>query len=350
MNFFLWYFIGAAAACLFTCLNYFWVKRLVIRFKIWDDPGLSVRKIHTKPTPLLGGVAVWSGIVLAALLVFWFGPNYFFGSISLLPQILLIFGASLILVIGGIIDDKFNLLPQQQIIFPLLACFLAVLSGLKISSISNPFGGYLLFGAAGTFLVTFAWLLVLIYTSKLLDGVDGLLSGVTVIAALTIGLLALRPEMHQPLVATLAFICAGAYAGFLIFNWQPAKMFLGEAGSVLSGFFLGVLSILAGSKIATALLVMGLPFLDMLWVISARLMAGVSPFHSDKRHLHHRLLQYGFSPRQTVLIYYVIVLLFGACGLFLPRREKALTILVLIIFVFLLEYYVSQSRPAEQKE
>jgi len=153
--------------------------------------------------------------------------------------------------------------------------------------------------------------------------------GAGAIGGLMIFFLSLTPKFYQPDLALVALILVGALLGFLVFNFPPARLFLGEGGSLLVGFLLGFLAVVSGSKIATALLVMGVPAADLLIVIGARLVSGKSPFVADTRHLHHRLLGLGLSPRQILLALYLLAAFFGVLTLFLQSREKFTALLIL---------------------
>jgi len=172
------------------------------------------------------------------------------------------------------------------------------------------------------------------YTTKLLDGLDGLVSGLGAIGAFIIFLFTITTKYYQPDIGLAALILAGACLGFLVFNWHPAKIFLGEGGSLLVGFLLGVLAIISGGKIAIALLVMGLPILDVAWTIVRRLADGKNPFRfADRLHLHHRLYDLGLGQRRTVLIYYLISTVFGLSALFLQSQGKMLALAVLLMIM-----------------
>jgi UDP-N-acetylmuramyl pentapeptide phosphotransferase/UDP-N-acetylglucosamine-1-phosphate transferase len=209
----------------------------------------------------------------------------------------------------------------------------------EIAKITNPFGGLVDLRALAfisPFLITL-WLLGMMYTTKLLDGVDGLVSGVSAIGGLVIFLFTLTTRYYQPDIAFAAILLAGVAAGFLIFNWHPAKIFLGEGGSLLLGYILGVLAIISGGKIAIALLIMGIPILDVAWTIIRRLVQGKNPFKfADRQHLHHRLLALGLGQRTTVLIFYILSLVFGLSGLFLQSRGKFWALIAVISLMFLL--------------
>jgi len=185
---------------------------------------------------------------------------------------------------------------------------------------------------------TFTWLLLMMYTTKLLDGVDGLVSGLAVIGGLVIFLFTATTKYFQPDIALASLIFSGVCLGFLIWNWHPAKIFLGESGSLFLGYVLGVLAIISGGKIAIALLVLGLPLLDLFWTIIRRLAAKKNPFSSsDRLHLHHRLLDIGLGQKKTVLIFYAFSLFFGLMALFLQSKGKFLAISILVlIMIFLL--------------
>lgn len=328
-------FISAAASV-------YLVRRLALSFNILDRPG--ERKIHSRPIPLLGGLAIF--IAFFAWL-FIFSDRFLAGDLDW-PQLLGFFIGGLWLMVGGFLDDKYGLKPQQQIIFPLLAVLSVILGGVEIAKLTNPLGGFFLLGAGLISpLLIFFWLLGLMYTTKLLDGVDGLVGGVSAIGGLVIFLFTLTTKYYQPDLALAAIIFAAACLGFLVFNFHPAKIFLGEGGSLLLGYILGVLAIISGGKIAITLLVMGLPVLDVLWTIIRRLAKGRNPFKTaDKKHLHFRFLELGWSQTKTVLLYYFLSLAFGASGLFLQSRGKlwALSVLGLLMLSIVIGFWALDRR------
>ena len=306
------------------------VRAIASRFKIVDRPG--ERKIHHQEIPLMGGLAVFTAFFAT---LFIFSGRFLAGNLEWRHLLGFFIGAVLIIG-GGIIDDKYNLSPRYQIVFPLLAVAAVIIGGVEIEKISNPLGGYIYlrdFIYLGYLLIAF-WLLGMMYTTKLLDGVDGLVSGIGAIGGLVIFLFTITTRYYQPDIALAALIFTGAALGFLVFNFHPAKIFLGEGGSLFVGFVLGVLAIISGGKIAIALLVMGIPILDVAWTIIRRLAQGRNPFKfSDNKHLHHRLLALGLGQRRTVLVFYVLSLLFGLSGLFLQSRGKAWALLILLIIM-----------------
>ena len=343
MIFVLAFILATALSLILTPL----ASKLAIQWQLVDKPDFA-RKIHTKPIPLLGGAVIF--IVFFAV-IFLFSNQLLVGNLHWQHWLGFLFGA-LILIIGGSLDDKYNFGPKQQIIFPLLAIAAILIGGVEISKISNPFGGYLSVAWLSPIFIS-VWLMGMMYTTKLLDGVDGLVSGVSTIGALIIFLFTLTTKYYQPDIAFASLILAGAILGFLVYNFNPASIFLGEGGSLFLGFALGVLAIISGGKIAIALLVMGIPILDVAWTILRRLLAGKNPFKAaDKKHLHHRLLALGLSQKQTVLVFYFLSALFGLSGLFLQSQGKllALALIVLVMLVLVIAFsYLSSKKQLKPK-
>jgi len=325
----IFYLIPAVVAFVFSVLFTWLVLRLALKMKIVDRPGAE-RKLHQKPIPLLGGL----GIFLAFFLVLFFVRKELIVGTLTYHHWLWFFVGACFLMIGGILDDKCNLRPKQQIIWPLLAVACILAGGIGIEKITNPFGDFFYFTSLASVGFTIVWLLAMMYATKLLDGLDGLVSGISSIGGLIIFLFTITTKYYQPDIAIVALIFAAACAGFLVWNWHPAKIFLGEGGSLLLGYILGVLAIISGGKIAIALLVLGLPLLDLGWTILRRLWAGKNPFgFSDRQHLHHRLLDLGLGQRKTVLIFYAFSLFFGLSALFLQSRGKIIAVAVLFLIM-----------------
>lgn len=308
-----------------------WVRRLADHLGVHDVP-LLARQIHTEPKPKLGGLAIFLTFTVGLLALALISGTDEIAGLRLFGLIL----GGLILVIGGALDDKYDLTPAVQILFPLAASTLVVLTGTHISYITNPFGGEIVldqikFGGYPVFgsILVFLWVLGMTYTTKFLDGMDGLVSGISGIAALVIFGLSLAPEVNQTTTAFIALVFAGAVFGFLPHNFYPARIFLGEGGSTLAGFMIGVLAVISGAKIATALLVFGIPILDAAWVIARRLWFRSSPFVGDKKHLHFRLLDVGLSQRQAVYLLYFLAALFGGVAVFLQSLGKLVALMIL---------------------
>jgi len=325
MNFFFIFILTVVISVAATLL----VKQLALKLAIVDTPNLP-RKIHKKAVPLMGGAAIFVSFFLALFLLLT--PILSRG--LTVGQIMAFFCGGFILLIGGILDDAQNLSPRQHIIFPIMATLVTIAGGITIVKITSPAGGLLYFSSFVSIALTFVWLVGMTYTTKLLDGVDGLVSGLGVISGLIIFLFTMTTRYYQPDIGLLALLFAAACLGFLLFNFYPAKIFLGDGGSLLVGYVIAVLAIISGAKIAVALLIMGIPILDVVWTITRRLYAGQNPFRAaDKKHLHHRFLAMGLSQPQTVFIYYAFAISFGILALFLQSHGKIIAIGVLTIIM-----------------
>lgn len=343
------------------------VRRLALRWRAVDDPATDPsRKQHPRVTPLLGGVAIiFSAIIVWVVLL---AAGKFSGTEFPAKYVVGLSIASLVIAIGGALDDRWRLRPLQQLAWPMLAVVIVGIAGIGVSFVTNPFGGLLYLdqwqwdiwkNKAGVAyqltlwadLFTFVWLLGAMYTTKILDGLDGLVSGVGVIGAVIIFLLTQQPFVDQPAVGLIALSLAGAAGGFLVFNWSPASIFLGESGSLFIGFILGVLSIISGGKIATALLILGLPILDLAWVMIRRVTRQhTSPFTTaDRSHLHFRLLDAGLSVRQSVLTLYTVMAVFGVSTLFVSGRMKLVTLAGNILALIALAAWVTIRSKRRQR-
>ncbi len=350
---YVWYMLGAfALAVILTPI----VRRFAVQTRAIDMPR-PPRNLHTKPIPKLGGLAVYVSFAVVTLIFMSVSERY---DLNIVPFkfIWSILAGGLVLSIGGFLDDKYDLSPKVLWIFPFLASLCVVLSGIGvgIKFISNPFGdpislAFSVIGIPASALVIILWLNGMMFTTKFLDGLDGLVAGISLIAGLSLFALSLTESVNQPITASLAIIFVGALAGYLIYAFNPASIFLGEGGSTFVGFILGVLAVITGGKIATALLVMGIPILDVAWVILQRLWIRKSPFRGDRLHLHFKLLDLGFTQRQTALILYIVSAGFGFTAVFLQSMGKFIAIIVLFgimgTFVLSLLYAYRRKQAAE---
>lgn len=346
-----YYLIGFLLSFVLSFGFTFVVRGLATRYSIVDKPDTE-RKKHEKAIPLMGGTAIF----LSFFVCLYFFRDFLVAGDLDYRHWVGFFVASLFLIFGGFLDDKYNLKAKYQIIFPVLAILVIVIAGVNIEKISNPFAEayiYLDFFKINLFQISgivyslsllssfiiFLWLIGMMYTTKLLDGVDGLVTGVTFIGALIIFLFTITEKYYQADIALASIILAGASLAFLIFNFNPASIFLGEGASLFLGFALGVLAIISGGKIAIALLVMGIPIMDAALTIYRRIRQGKNPFKfSGRDHLHFRILDSGIGAKKTVFIYYVLALSFGLSALFLQSSGKlmALGLLILVMFIIVL--------------
>jgi UDP-GlcNAc:undecaprenyl-phosphate GlcNAc-1-phosphate transferase len=245
---------------------------------------------------------------------------------------------------------------------------MVIASGVGIDFIRNPFGADIQlntidipFKVFGNYihhislwgdLLSVFWIVAMINVINFLDGLDGLAAGVTFIGFITMFILCLRSDVNQVNTAIFCLISAGAVLGFLTQNFNPAKIFMGDSGSMVLGFLLAVMAIISGGKVTTAFLVLGFPILDGLWVVSRRIFSGHSPFTADKKHLHHRLLALGLSQKSTVVIIYILTSLFGAIALLTSTREKmyALIWLLALMIVLAIALVVLEKKTKESRD
>ncbi len=339
------------------------VTKIVINLaKRWGILSLSYEGDDKgrRAVPLLGGVAIFVSLLVFLLIVLIFDERLTIGEITTWHYIGILL-AGLIIVVGGALDDVYDLPPKYQIAFPLFAAIVAIAFGVGVEKMTNPFGGVILleqikypFFAIGSHVVefafpgdifTFLWLIGMMYTTKLLDAVDGLVTGISSIAAFMVMLLASTAAYLQPDVSLFSAILLGVLVGFLFWNFAPGRIFLGESGSVLCGFLVGLLAVISGGKIATALLVMGVPIIDTAWVIIRRLFwEGRSLAKGDEKHLHHRLIRAGLSKRQVLLFYYFVAAAFGVTTLFFQSREKLVALMILFVMVVLVAWFLVSRR------
>ncbi len=334
------------------------VRFFALKKGIVDRPD-GGRKTHEKATPLLGGLAVCLAFALAVFCV----RHDLLGGFLLQKHLIGILLGAAILIIGGALDDRYRLRPALQLVFPAAAALVVIASGIGADVITNPLGGaplrldlwhLRLFHYGGVpyqltlpaDLFTFAWLMGMTYTTKLLDGLDGLVSGLGIIGFVVIALLSLTPEFAQPELARLAMAAAGALGGFLFFNARPASIFLGEGGSTLVGFLLGTMAILSGAKIGITLLVLAVPIMDVAWTIARRLFSGSPLAQGDAEHLHFRLVRGGLSPGWTVALFWLFAAAFGGAGLFIRGRQKLLALAILAILFVLTTFILGRRAHA----
>lgn len=314
----------------------------------------NARKVHKKPVPRIGGLGIYAGFMAAIIFVtIKFGLN----DEMIKETVGLIVSGSLIVALG-LVDDYKNLPAKVKLLGQIgAAAVLVLLFDVRIDFVTDPFGGYFYFDNLPVphlaIPLTMFWLVGLTNTVNLIDGLDGLAAGVAAIASFTILLVAL--EQGFILVAVLTAALAGAAVGFLKYNFHPAKIFMGDTGSMFLGFMLAGISVTGAVKsVATIALIvpifaLGLPILDTTFAIVRRLRGGVPIFKPDKGHLHHRLLSVGFTQRQAVLLMYVISALFGLSAIALTAVSSQIAVIILLVVVAAIIYGVRKlgiARPA----
>ena len=327
-------------------LSLIFTKALILfskKYKLYDK--IKENKIHKKNIARFGGVAIIISFVLAIFLsgdlVF---DNLKWGIVV----------SCLVILFLGFYDDLKNLSWKKQLLGQVVVVLIMIYAGLQVDYIANPFGGsefrldalqYSVFGIEYSVfgsLFILIWIIGFMNVMNWLDGLDGLAGGVGLIGAITLFFLSISELVNQPPLGIISIAVAGAILGFLFFNFNPAKIFMGTSGSMFLGFILAVLAIFSGGKIATALLIMGFPILDAIWVIVQRIKAEKSIFKGDTRHLHYKLLEKGWSQKKVVLFIYLICLSFGVSAIIFQSLGKFLALTVLFVFFYLVLTRVSR--------
>lgn len=327
---FIWFFLAFILAFIFTR----GVLALVKKIHLWKLPKGHQKNIHERPMPLLGGLGIFLSIQTCLFFLLFTTNLLTSGEITILHYVGFFLGG-LVLMIGGYFDDRYDWPAKKTILAPILASIIVISFGIEIEKLTNPFGGVLFLYSWQSDILVFLWLLMVMYAMKITDGLDGLETGISAIGVLMILLLASTAAYFQSDVQVFAAICFGALFGFLLWNFPPAKIFLGEGGSTYVAYVVGVLAVISGGKLATALLVLGIPFLDFFWVLLRRYhQKGLwAIFSGDRKHLHHRLFDLGWSQRKVIFFYYALAMFFGSTTLFLQSRQKLFVLGILTLFM-----------------
>lgn len=302
------------------------------------------RRVHKKPMPRLGGLAIYIAFIVAGFITLPLNLP--------LIQGLLIGGTVIIIV--GIVDDIYNLPAKVKLVGQILAASVLVMFGLKVEWVTNPLGGMLYLGKF-SIPITIFWVVGITNTLNFIDGLDGLAAGIAAIAAFTMMLI--NSSLGQLNGALIMALLSGAAIGFLPYNFNPAKVFMGDTGAMFLGFILSAVAIDGAVKSATAIalivpiLALGLPIFDTAFAIFRRFINGKPIMQADKGHVHHRLLAIGLTQKQAVLYMYFISLSLGVCSVILARMgaKEALIALTLVVFILLVSVrYINISLEAKK--
>jgi len=347
--------ISFLLAVLTTYFLYRWAKR-----RGFFIPPKRERDIHEKPIPRVGGLAIVGCFTIVILLANFIWPQLFATlgfpfkiiGISIDKRLLGVLLGGIILAIIMAIDDYRGLNAWVKLLGQILVWGIVVACGIGLTYFNNPFGLYInlmdpqtaiQIGAATYHIIwiadiiLFVWLIGMMNGVNFIDGADGLAGGLGVIGFIVIGILSLMPTINQPAVAMLAFVAAAVTLGFLIFNFYPAKVFLGDVGAMWIGFMLAVLSVISGGKLATLFLVLAVVIMDGFIVVVYRLARGKNPLTTaDQTHVHHRFIAAGLKMPYPVIIIYILSATFGVLALTTHGRVKWILIAVLTIVVFLM--------------
>jgi UDP-GlcNAc:undecaprenyl-phosphate/decaprenyl-phosphate GlcNAc-1-phosphate transferase len=322
------------------------------RLGMLDMPG--GRRVHPRPIPRPGGLAIALAFG-SAIFAFWI-VDRLAGHPFLIPEevrssrFTLTAIAALLGMGVGLIDDMLELRARWQFLGLVIVAAVIVFAGIHIDFVNDPLSDRLIelaFPVAVAF--TMFWIVGMNIALNFIDGLDGLAAGVAAIAALTLGGLALLPQVSEPFVAWMAFTLAGAVAGFLLFNFHPAKLFLGTTGVAFLGTMLAVLSIFGTAKVAAALLVLGVPIIDTFYVLVRRMVSGQPPFAPDRGHFHHRLLDVGLTHQQAVLLIYLLTAALGSLAFMTTGRAQLVTFVGLaVLFGVAVMALAQRSSKAEE--
>jgi len=309
------------------------VRRAIRRVGLLDHP--DERRTHRRPLPRGGGLAVMVAFVAVGGILAIVGsavPGVPPTSGVDMGELIGLFGGGILAAVLGVIDDALDLRARWQFLGQIVVALVAVAAGITVDFIGNPFGSDNIdFPAWFSIAFTVVWVVGMINSLNFIDGLDGLSTGISLIAAITLGVLSLTTQIGQPFIAVLCFTFAGALLGFLRWNFYPAVIFQGTAGVMFLGYTLATLSILGTAKIIVALLVLAVPIVDTFWVIVRRLRNGRSPFAPDRGHIHHRLLDVGLSHRSTVLLIYVMCATLGLMSLVVPVSTGLLAFVAAVV-------------------
>jgi UDP-GlcNAc:undecaprenyl-phosphate GlcNAc-1-phosphate transferase len=356
MNFFLPFLITVLVTLSVTPV----VIRIAKKYRLVDDPKKRYHPAHTHRgiIPRAGGAALFTGIVISILLF--------------LPVTKVTIGIVIgifILTVVGLLDDKKDVSPYIRLATNAVAALIVVSAGVGIPYITNPITGGVIpldtvrisfefFGPHSIVLwadiFAFVWIMWTMNIIGWSAGVDGQMPGFVAISALVLGILSYRFALIDPsqsTVTVLALITAGAFLGFLPWNFFPQRIMPGYGGKTLAGFLLAILGILSSGKVGTALLVLGIPMIDAVYTLIRRIGKKKSPVRADRGHLHHKLLDLGWGKRRVALFYWIVSAILGAIALSVTSAQKVFALLLVAVSIggfFLWVAFFSQfSKPQD---
>lgn len=315
----------------FTAALFPIVKWICYHVGALDYP--NERKVHKKPMPVMGGLMIYLGFLFGYML---FAPQN--------TQMLAILIASFIVIITGILDVIKPLRAREKLVGQLVAACIIVFYGKILLNDISAFGFYFDFGWLA-YPLTIIFIVALMNCINFIDGLDGLAAGISTIFFATIGVLAFILHNIGSLEITIAFIMIGACLGFLIFNFNPSKIFMGEIGSMFLGFMIAVVCLLGFkgvtlTSLVVPMIILAIPILDTLFAILRRIIHHKPIYEADKQHLHHQLLNKKFSQRTTVLIIYAVSILFSLASIFYVLKDRKIGTIIYVILMLLITWVV----------
>lgn len=325
------------------------VRRFAFKIGAIDIPKDN-RRMHKKPTPRIGGLAIIFGFTVATL-CFAQPSRQLYGTLA---------GAAIIAVMG-VIDDCKNLPAKLKFVIQIIAALVVVFAGdIKIDVFTNPNflsdNPYWVLPEWLSVTLTVIWIVFITNAVNFIDGLDGLAAGVSAIMSISLVFISIRVGEYS--IAILGIALMGSCFGFLPFNFNPAKIFMGDTGSTFLGFMLATLSIQGVFKsyavisFAVPLLILGLPLFDALFAMIRRILRGQSPMTADRGHLHHRLVDMGFSQKQTVFILYAISGVLGITAVLLAESGvlRALLLVICVLILLLIGSMIGKNSYVHQHQ
>lgn len=333
------FFLALAGALLVTPAS-IWLADLL---GVHDLPG--ARKVHRRPVPRWGGLGIFAGVLLALSGLYFFSetfqsllrfkgsfyPNDPQGFLSIDKQLMGILAGGTLVMILGLVDDYKNVSAAVKLPIQIIAAYMALDYGVRISGLTFPWAGYVRFPILVSQILTVLWILGFMNSVNLIDGLDGLAAGLVAIASGTFLVIALLQwdskilffTRQMQLAAVLSAVLCGSALGFLFYNFHPAKTFMGDSGALFMGFLLGTITVIGTLKTAAVLalviplIVIAVPVIDVAFAIFRRWRTKQGLMVADRKHFHHRLLQWGWSQREAVLLVYVFTLILSIVSIVL---------------------------------
>lgn len=343
------YLLGFGVA-LFSSLTLTYVVRArARRARLFDSA--DARKVHTGDIPRVGGVAIFAAVVVTLAAVAALGSAVDFGTRG--NGLLVVLAGATATFLVGLWDDIRSLRARWKFVLQVVVALAVFAAGVRVTSLSLPFVGILTFGPVVSLLFTVVWLVGITNAFNLIDGVDGLAAGAALFALSTMFVVGSMNGHVNTALVTIAV--AGATLGFLVYNFNPASIFLGDSGSLFLGFMLAGLGLLSSEKSQTIVAVaipvvsLGLPVLDTTLAIVRRFLRGQPIFSADRGHIHHRLLSLGHSPRKVALLLYGACALLALGGMLLVNNSEYVA-LVLLLFGLGVGFAIQRLRYAEFEE
>lgn len=324
-------------------------RLLAIALGVVDHP--SERKVHVQPIPYLGGMAMFAGAVAGCVYIRYGAPELLYAQ-SIQPSLLALFCVAACFHVLGLIDDAVSLSAALKMVIQIILASVLVSQGFTITQMTSPIGGVVPLGWTGAVL-SVIWILTLVNAINFIDGLDGLAAGVVFFAALANFLISLDP--WQNFVCVTSLMLMGACLGFLPYNFYPAKIFMGDAGSLFLGVMLAGGSLASNVKGATVmslslpLVILTIPLIDAALTVIRRGRRGVHLFKADREHIHHRLLRLGLSDRSVVLLLYGLCFLLSMAAVLASKLPPQYAFLFILVFLAAVGWGYFAFRTLERK-